>query len=237
MIAWLNQCNVGRYVSSVNEQCPLAACKIKRQCVCTNNSDRLCTGVEKLKRSQSTTSVAYCVETKHHLIGKVQITAHEIHHGKGLVVRLSLAVALSTIQLITCNFGFVDSRSGIFDVKDTPRTGRPVVENVDKITEIIEVDRHVSSCSIVQELKIDHKTVLKLFVQSWIQKEAPCLGATPIKTKKKKKKKRWIELPSAKPLPNGMKSTNFLNGWWLGMRNGLHTTVLCENDRCQSAVK
>ncbi|GFY17368.1 histone-lysine N-methyltransferase SETMAR [Trichonephila clavipes] len=35
-----------------------------------------------------------------------------------------------------------------------------VIENVDKITEIIEVDRHVSSRSITQELKIDHKTVL-----------------------------------------------------------------------------
>ncbi|GFV97470.1 histone-lysine N-methyltransferase SETMAR [Trichonephila clavipes] len=50
-------------------------------------------------------------------------------------------------QLITC----------IFNVKDTPRT---VVENVGKITEIIEVDWHVSSRSIAQELKSDHKTVL-----------------------------------------------------------------------------
>ncbi|GFV54148.1 histonelysine Nmethyltransferase SETMARlike [Trichonephila clavipes] len=49
---------------------------------------------------------------------------------------------------------------GIFDIKVAPRTGRPVVENVDKITEIIEIDRHVSSRSITQELKIDHKTVL-----------------------------------------------------------------------------
>ncbi|GFW30389.1 histone-lysine N-methyltransferase SETMAR [Trichonephila clavipes] len=48
-----------------------------------------------------------------------------------------------------------------FDVKDAPRTGRSVVENVDKITEIIEVDRLVSSRSITQELKIDHKTVLR----------------------------------------------------------------------------
>ncbi|GFX72481.1 histone-lysine N-methyltransferase SETMAR [Trichonephila clavipes] len=51
-------------------------------------------------------------------------------------------------------------RSGIFDVKVAPRTGKPVIENVDKITEIIEVDRHVSSCSIAEELKTDHKTVL-----------------------------------------------------------------------------
>ncbi|GFY11666.1 histone-lysine N-methyltransferase SETMAR [Trichonephila clavipes] len=48
----------------------------------------------------------------------------------------------------------------IFDVKDAPRTGRPVVENVDKITEIIEVDQHVSSRSIARELKIDQKSVL-----------------------------------------------------------------------------
>ncbi|GFY14389.1 uncharacterized protein TNCV_1021541 [Trichonephila clavipes] len=39
-------------------------------------------------------------------------------------------------------------RSGIFDVKDAPSTGRPVVENVDKIPEIIELDWHVSSHSI-----------------------------------------------------------------------------------------
>ncbi|GFY18901.1 putative DD34D transposase [Trichonephila clavipes] len=39
-------------------------------------------------------------------------------------------------------------------------TGRHVLENVDKITEIIEVGRHVISRSIAQEPKIDHKTVL-----------------------------------------------------------------------------
>ncbi|GFW32559.1 histone-lysine N-methyltransferase SETMAR [Trichonephila clavipes] len=65
------------------------------------------------------------------------------------------------VDTVTANyvqFWFRLFRSGIFDVK--PRTGRPVVENVDKITEIIEVDRHVSIRSIAQELKIDLKTVL-----------------------------------------------------------------------------
>ncbi|GFV68166.1 hypothetical protein TNCV_1874481 [Trichonephila clavipes] len=57
------------------------------------------------------------------------------------------------------------ARRGIFDVKDAPRTVRSVVETVDKITEIIEVDRHVSSRSIAQELKIDHKTNFKPFAQ------------------------------------------------------------------------
>ncbi|GFU69178.1 histone-lysine N-methyltransferase SETMAR [Trichonephila clavipes] len=64
-----------------------------------------------------------------------------------------------TVKANYMQFWFRRFRSGIFDVKDAPRTGRPVVENVNKITEIIEVDRQVSSHSINQELKIDHKTV------------------------------------------------------------------------------
>ncbi|GFX49138.1 histone-lysine N-methyltransferase SETMAR-like [Trichonephila clavipes] len=48
-------------------------------------------------------------------------------------------------------FWFHRFRSGIFDVKDVPRTGRPIVENVDKISEIIEIDQHVSSRTIAQE--------------------------------------------------------------------------------------
>ncbi|GFW58145.1 histone-lysine N-methyltransferase SETMAR [Trichonephila clavipes] len=51
-------------------------------------------------------------------------------------------------------------RSGICDVKDAPRTGKPVVETVAEITDIIEIGWHVSSRSIAQKLKIDHKTVL-----------------------------------------------------------------------------
>ncbi|GFS76234.1 histone-lysine N-methyltransferase SETMAR [Trichonephila clavipes] len=65
-----------------------------------------------------------------------------------------------TVTTNYVQFWFHRFRSGIFDVRDAPHTGRPVVENVDKITEIIEVDRHVSSRSIAQELKIDRKTVL-----------------------------------------------------------------------------
>ncbi|GFV83247.1 histone-lysine N-methyltransferase SETMAR [Trichonephila clavipes] len=49
---------------------------------------------------------------------------------------------------ITANyvqFWFCRFRSDIFDVKDASCTCRPVVENVDKTTEIIEIDRHISS--------------------------------------------------------------------------------------------
>ncbi|GFW46257.1 hypothetical protein TNCV_2813521 [Trichonephila clavipes] len=47
--------------------------------------------------------------------------------------------------------------SGVFDVKDAPRKVRPVVEKVNKTTEIIKFDLHASVRSIDQELKIiDH---------------------------------------------------------------------------------
>ncbi|GFY19451.1 histone-lysine N-methyltransferase SETMAR [Trichonephila clavipes] len=66
----------------------------------------------------------------------------------------------NTEIVIYVQFRFRRFRSGIFNVKDAPRTGRPIVENVDKITEIIEVDRLFNSCSHTQGLKNDHKTVL-----------------------------------------------------------------------------
>ncbi|GFW87565.1 histone-lysine N-methyltransferase SETMAR [Trichonephila clavipes] len=43
----------------------------------------------------------------------------------------------NTVTANYVQFWFRRFRSGIFDVKDAPRTGRPVVENVDKISEII----------------------------------------------------------------------------------------------------
>ncbi|XP_020298171.1 histone-lysine N-methyltransferase SETMAR-like, partial [Pseudomyrmex gracilis] len=51
-------------------------------------------------------------------------------------------------------------QSGNFDVKDAPRSGRPITEKVDEIMKIIEQDRHISSHEIGKQLNIDHKTVL-----------------------------------------------------------------------------
>ncbi|GFX10298.1 histone-lysine N-methyltransferase SETMAR [Trichonephila clavipes] len=58
------------------------------------------------------------------------------------------AYGVDTVTANYVQFWFRRFRSGIFDVKEAPRTGKPVVKKVDKITEIIEVDRHVSSRSI-----------------------------------------------------------------------------------------
>ncbi|GFY04372.1 histone-lysine N-methyltransferase SETMAR [Trichonephila clavipes] len=55
-----------------------------------------------------------------------------------------------TVTANYVQFWFRQFRSGIFDFKDAYRTGRPVIENVDKITEIIQVERHVSIPSIAR---------------------------------------------------------------------------------------
>ncbi|KAG5311381.1 SETMR methyltransferase, partial [Acromyrmex insinuator] len=56
-----------------------------------------------------------------------------------------------TVSNSQSQFWFRRFRSGNFDVKDAPRSGRPIIENVDKIMEI-ESDR-------AQELNIAQKTV------------------------------------------------------------------------------
>ncbi|GFT49529.1 histone-lysine N-methyltransferase SETMAR [Trichonephila clavipes] len=123
-------------------------------------------------------------------------------------------------------------RSGIFDVKDAPRTGRPTVEKVGKITEIIEVDRHVSSHSMAQELKFDHKIVLshlhkvgfKKKLHVWVPHQL-----TP--------KNIMDRISICEALAKWNEIDPFLKWMVTGMRNGSHTTILCENDCGESTVK
>ncbi|GFW38033.1 histone-lysine N-methyltransferase SETMAR [Trichonephila clavipes] len=68
------------------------------------------------------------------------------HNGENVSQRAEIANGVCGADTVTTNyvqFWFRRFRSGIFEFKDAPRTGRLVIENVDKITEIIEVDRHV----------------------------------------------------------------------------------------------
>ncbi|GBP48253.1 Cyclic AMP response element-binding protein A [Eumeta japonica] len=56
--------------------------------------------------------------------------------------------------------GFKRFQSGNFDVKDEPRSGRPVTIKGGAILEKIEQDWHINSYDIAEELKINYKTVL-----------------------------------------------------------------------------
>ena len=53
-----------------------------------------------------------------------------------------------TVTANHAQFWFRRFHSGNFDVKNAPRCGRPIVENIDKIIEIVESDRHASTVSI-----------------------------------------------------------------------------------------
>lgn len=57
------------------------------------------------------------------------------------------------------------------DFKDVALSGRPNIEDIDRIMEIIELDRHVSTCSIAQELEISHKTVLNHLHKTGLKKK------------------------------------------------------------------
>ena len=70
-----------------------------------------------------------------------------------------------------CQNWFARFRSDNFDVKDEPRPGRPIVEQVDEILKRIEVDRYISFRDISTELNIDHKTVLNHLHKTGYQKK------------------------------------------------------------------
>ena len=46
------------------------------------------------------------------------------------------------------------------NVKDAPRSGRPITRKFDEIIQKIEQGQHINSRDIDQKLNIDHKTVL-----------------------------------------------------------------------------
>ncbi|GFU94754.1 histone-lysine N-methyltransferase SETMAR [Trichonephila clavipes] len=119
-------------------------------------------------------------------------------------------------------FCFRRFRSGIFDVKVARRPSSK------KITEIVEVDRNIRSRSITQELNILHKTVLSHLRKVGFKKKLDVWVSHH--------QKNMIDRISiCEALAKRKKSTHFLSGWRLGMRNESHTAILCENDRGQSA--
>ena len=98
-----------------------------------------------------------------------------------------------TVTANYAQFWFRRFRSGNFNVKDAPRCGRPIVDNVDKIMEIVESDRHVSTVSIAQELKIAQKTVWNHLKKAGYTKKLDVWVPHELT----KKKTSWTEFPSA----------------------------------------
>ncbi|GFW84405.1 histone-lysine N-methyltransferase SETMAR [Trichonephila clavipes] len=119
------------------------------------------------------------------------------------------AYGADTVTTYYVQFRFHRFRSGIFYVKVAPHTGRPAIKNVNKITEIIEVDRHVTSRSIAQEIKINHKTVLSHLRKVGFKKKLEVFVPHQLTPKNMMDR---ISICEAL-WPSGMKSAHFLNGW------------------------
>ena len=58
-----------------------------------------------------------------------------------------------------CQNWFARFRSGDFDLKDAPRSGRPTEVDDDKIRAMIENNRHSTTLQIAQKLNISHTCV------------------------------------------------------------------------------
>ncbi|GFU98287.1 uncharacterized protein TNCV_3005711 [Trichonephila clavipes] len=117
---------------------------------------------------------------KYAFTGKIQVNSKNFlrrcsatlsEHASQAVEIVNGACGVDTVTANYLQFWFHRFRSGLFDVKVAPHTDRPVLENVDKIIEIIEVDRYVSSRSIAPERNIDHKTVLNHLRKVGFQKK------------------------------------------------------------------
>ena len=66
---------------------------------------------------------------------------------------------LFTLSKSAARKWFARFRTGNFDVKDEPRSGRLITEKSDKIMKKVKRDKHVNTVEIARELGIDHKTV------------------------------------------------------------------------------
>jgi len=102
------------------------------------------------------------------------------------------SVGPDTVTANHAQFWFRRFRSGNFDVKDAPRSGRPIVENSNKIMEIVESDRHVNTVSIAQELNIAQKTVWNHLNKAGYKKKLDVWVPHELM-----QKNSWTEFPSA----------------------------------------
>ena len=62
-------------------------------------------------------------------------------------------------------------RAGNFDVKDEPRSARPITEKSNGIMVKVERDKHVSTVEIARKLDVDHKTVLNHLYKTGYKKK------------------------------------------------------------------
>lgn len=94
------------------------------------------------------------------------------------------AVTERTVQLWFNRF-----RTGNFDVKDAPRSGRPITAKANEILQMIELDRHATCQGIADTLGINHQTVWNHVKKAGYKKMQKQKKSGKIKTRKNKPEK------------------------------------------------
>lgn len=89
-----------------------------------------------------------------------------------------------TLSLRTAEEWFRRFRAGENDTMDKPAGGRPVTTNTDRNMDYIELDRHVASRDIAQEMGVSHQTILNHLQKAGYKKKAWCLSAAWFDAKK-----------------------------------------------------
>ena len=113
-----------------------------------------------------------------------------------------------TVSIFTAQRWFQRFRSGAEVIEDAPRSGRPVVENCDKIAELIERDRHRSSRSIDQELGMSHQTVVNHLKKIGFKKKLDVWVPHDLT-----QKNIFARMDACESLLNRNKIDPFLSGW------------------------
>jgi len=109
-------------------------------------------------------------EVENYFILKIEINKEKIRYilqyhydkGKNVVQACEKICAIygeDTLSKSAAQKWFVRFRAGNFNIKDKPRSGRPITEKSDEIIIKVERDKHVSTVELARELGIDHKTV------------------------------------------------------------------------------
>lgn len=93
------------------------------------------------------------------------VWAHVSDKGENASLAAQNVIGPYVTETTTVNhsyFWFRRSRSDKFDVKDDPRFGSRIVENVYKIRKIVESDSQASTLSIAHKVRVAQNNILEI---------------------------------------------------------------------------
>ncbi|XP_049318581.1 UPF0430 protein CG31712 isoform X3 [Bactrocera dorsalis] len=109
--------------------------------------------IEEAQRKLSFVSVANMEQNKEKIWVILQNYYDKGKNASQAANKIYAVYGPDTVFISTAQRWFQRFRSGVEVVEDEPRSGRPAVENCDKIAELVERDRHSSHQTVINHLK------------------------------------------------------------------------------------